>query len=43
LGRTEDLDRETLCQPQRLCPEQEIACISDHAGIGYFNVSVSAG
>jgi hypothetical protein len=44
IGRTEDLNRETLRQPQRPSPQQEIARIAvDRAGIGDLNGSVSAG
>jgi hypothetical protein len=44
IGRTEDLNRETLRQPQRASPQQEIARIAvDRAGIGDLKGSVSAG
>jgi hypothetical protein len=44
LGAPEDLNRETLRQPQRPSPQQEIARIAvDRAGIGDLNGSVSAG
>jgi len=44
IGRTGDLNRETLRQPQRPSPQQEIARIPvDRAGTGDLNGSVSAG
>ena len=43
IRRTEDLNRETLRQPQRPSPQQEIARVAvDRAGIGDLNGSVSA-